>query len=649
MLGRAQRYEFLVEGLDDTAVLWCSPDGQLEFINPYGRRVLGLNSGTTQRITDWHALVHPSQHEAVQELLVAAQRGVERFDIDLRLAHLELRTHRWFRCRARWQAPEADEPGSRGHWVAALSDISDRKQTEHLLRLTSEQLKQAVRSSPVSLFHQDINLRYTWVENPQYDWTLWELLGRRDVDLLESPEELRVLMGAKNEVLTTGEPLRREFTVTRGTNVRHFDTSLSPLRDVEGAVCGISGVSYDITDRRRAEAALRETDRTRNEFVAILAHELRNPIGPIRNMLALLGASSDDKTMRERAVTLIDRQVRHMVRLIDDLLDLTRLNTARLQIRKRPLDLNVALRNMAHVAELVMQERDIDFELDLTSQPLMVDADSARLAQVFGNLTHNARKFTPGRGRVRISSALEGTQAVVRVEDTGIGIAPEYLERVFEMFGQVPDAQATEPGGLGLGLYLARRITELHGGSIEATSRGVGQGCVFTVRLPLIGQEAASDTRPATGKTPSRSRRILVVDDNIDAADSLTLLLQTWGHEVRCAYDGQAGLDAACDMKPDLVLLDLAMPRIDGFELARRLRAQPGGYAVGLIAMSGLGREVDRQRGQDAGLDAHLVKPVDPRHLRQVIDAWEGRTTAQGGALDAAPALADSAAQAQRL
>jgi len=392
-------------------------------------------------------------------------------------------------------------------------------------------------------------------------------------------------------------------------------------RDDAGQPFRMSGAVIDVTQRRVAEESLKDADRRKDEFLATLAHELRNPLAPIRNCLHILGMTTDPKEA-ENARLMMERQLSQMVGLIDDLLDLARISQGKIALRKERVDLGRLVGDAVGSLRPAIEQSGHALLLALPAAPLHVEADVTRLSQVFDNLLTNAAKYTERGGTITVTVAAEGTTGVVTVKDTGIGIPAAMLPQIFDMFTQVDRATDRSQGGLGIGLWLVRRLVDLHGGTVEARSEGAGRGSAFTVRLPLVsaGVPAASTAAPgnASGATGPR-RRILVVDDNRDSAHSLSLLLELLGNETRVAHDGLEALDVAAAYQPDVVLLDIGMPRLNGYDTARQLRAQPWGPAAVLIALTGWGQEHDRVRSRAAGFDHHLVKPVDPDNLRQLL------------------------------
>jgi signal transduction histidine kinase len=375
-------------------------------------------------------------------------------------------------------------------------------------------------------------------------------------------------------------------------------------------------------ERLRLINQLREADRRKDDFLALLAHELRNPLAPIRNSLQVLRLRGPDEPEVLWGQAVIERQVVHLTRLIDDLLDISRITRDKLELRKQWVGLAEVLQGALESSRPLIEQQGHRLEVRLPEEPVYLHGDLIRLAQVFMNLLTNAAKYTRPGGHIRLLAERRGDRLTVRIKDTGIGIPADKLPHLFEMFFQVDRTLEQAQGGLGIGLALVRRLVELHGGSVEARSDGPGQGSEFLVHLPIPAGpvEAAPPPEPG-GKGTARllGRRILVVDDNQDAADSLALLLQLTGNEVHTAHDGLEAVEAALRFRPDVVLLDLGMPKLNGYDACRRIRAQPGGKDMWLVALTGWGQEEDRRRSHEAGFNGHLVKPVDPAALEKLL------------------------------
>jgi PAS domain S-box-containing protein len=376
---------------------------------------------------------------------------------------------------------------------------------------------------------------------------------------------------------------------------------------------------------RLANALLWETDRKKDEFLATLAHELRNPLAPMRNVVEVLGLKSELDQQTRWAVDMIQRQLSHMTHLVDDLMEVSRITQGKLELRKQALSLADILRNAIEASRTIIDMSSHELIVALPDETVVLSADPTRLTQVFQNLLNNAAKYTPAGGRIWLSAERQGSDAVVVVRDSGIGIPQEKLASVFNMFSQLAPALERSQGGLGIGLALVRGLIELHAGSVTAHSDGPGCGSEFAVRLPLgapgeLPQEIAQCDVPVR----AQKRRILVVDDNEDAATSLSILLELQGHDVFIASDGLSALRVAGEMNPEIVLLDIGLPGLDGYEVARRIRTEPWGAQMMLIAITGWGQQQDKQIAVDAGFDFHLTKPVEHAQLVRLIARTEG-------------------------
>jgi len=399
-----------------------------------------------------------------------------------------------------------------------------------------------------------------------------------------------------------------------------IEDSGAPILDRDGDTLGVVLVFRDATRERAAERALHEADRRKDEFLATLAHELRNPLAPIRQAARVAQAPAATESQVQWAHGVIERQVQNMARLLDDLLDVSRITRGTLEIRKEPIELGSVIDAAIEIARPVVESRSHKLTVDYPPHALLL-ADPLRLAQVIANLLTNAAKYTPPHGEIRITGRCEAGELIVQVSDTGVGISAEMLPRVFEMFVQVKSVLDRSDGGLGIGLALARGLMELHGGSLEAQSTGLGNGSTFTLRLPLEQSTAMRSAEIANAATAVTvpARRVLIADDNVDSAESLAMLLRLQGHDVEVVHDGAEALRRLEEFRPRFALLDIGMPKINGYEVARRIRAQPWGSSLSLIALTGWGQEQDRREALEAGFDHHLVKPVDTELLLQKL------------------------------
>ncbi len=375
---------------------------------------------------------------------------------------------------------------------------------------------------------------------------------------------------------------------------------------------------FDVSDRRRAEQALREADRRKDEFLGMLSHELRNPLAPIRNALYILDHADPEGQQAQRAKEVAKRQILHLTRLVDDLLDVTRIARGKIRLHFEDLDLTELVRRTADDHRALMRERGLELEVDAPSSGIVVHGDATRLAQVLGNLLHNAAKFTPSGGRVTLTARAADDQAVVHVRDTGAGIEADLLQRVFEPFVQAQQTLARSEGGLGLGLALVQGLVALHGGTVQVASDGPGRGTDFAITFPLASPSVEDTPAQAEALARSGPRHVLVVDDNRDAAETLAQIVEILGHRVDVALDGAEALARIDADPPDTVLCDIGLPGMDGYELARRIRIRHGD-AIRLIAVSGYAQPEDLALAVEAGFDGHLAKPVDPDRIEDLL------------------------------
>ena len=372
-------------------------------------------------------------------------------------------------------------------------------------------------------------------------------------------------------------------------------------------------------DAIEAKEALAESDRRKDEFLATLAHELRNPLAPIRNSVQIMRLAGVDGDLAEQARETIERQVTHLVRLVDDLLDVSRISRDKFELRKEPVALAVVIQSAVETSRPLLEASGQEFTVTLPPKPVWLNADLTRLAQAVSNLLNNAAKYTPASGAIRLVAERRGGQAVVRVRDTGIGIPPDLHAHIFEMFGQVDTSHERTQGGLGIGLTLVKSLVEMHEGTVEVHSDGAGRGSEFVLRLPVAAAGTEGEDAGEGHDHAGAARRILIVDDNRDSADSLALLLVHAGHETQTAYDGHSGMEAARALRPHVILLDIGMPQLNGYEVARRIRREPWGGDVVLVALTGWGQVEDRAKSREAGFDAHFVKPVEHRVLAKFL------------------------------
>lgn len=412
-----------------------------------------------------------------------------------------------------------------------------------------------------------------------------------------------------------------EFRFTDGSSSWAYGNAV-PLFDARNQVRGALGAFVDVTTLKKAQESLREADRRKDEFLATLAHELRNPLAPMRNAAAILRLKEPGDPETRWARDVIDRQVTHMVRLVDDLLDLSRINVGKFALTRAPVEIEEIVRAAVEASQPVISEHKHELVVEMPPYSARVNGDSTRLAQAICNLLNNGAKYTEPGGRIVCRVESQNGMAIITVRDNGIGIPPEMLSQIFAMFVQVDRSRVNARGGLGIGLTLVKLVVEMHGGDVVARSEGFGTGSTFVVRLPLIDETSATESlgsTPADAREAAPARRVLVVDDNRDAADSLEVMLRIAGNEVRTAYDGAEAVRVAREFQPSVVLMDLGMPRMNGYDAARAIRRACPKTPPALIAVTGWGHQEDRERSKDAGFDHHLVKPISADHLNGLL------------------------------
>ncbi len=670
-----QRFRQLADAMPQ--IVWTArPDGSIDYLNRRWSEFTGLPRNTTNDA--WGPLLHPDDAPAAHERWAACIQSGAPFEMELRLLD---RRQQNYRCHLTRIVSVPNGDGGVARWFGTSTDIHEQKLAEESSRFLAE-------ASAELAAVVDYESTLQKVANPAVpyfaDWSA--------VDLADDDGNLRRLAVAHQDavkialvqelmrayppdpqspvgafaVLRSGEPeivseITDELLVQEAKDERHLSLIRSlglksyicvPLV-VAGKSLGIltfataeSGRKYSETDlalavdlaQRAAVAientqlyqALRETDRRKDEFLAMLAHELRNPLAPIRNALQILKMPGVDEGMVERSREMMERQVQHLVRLVDDLMDVSRVMRGKIELRKELVELATIVARAVETAHPLLDAQGHDLSVRMSSESLLLDADPVRLVQVIGNLLTNAAKYTESKGHIWLTADRDGDTAVLRVRDNGIGIAPQMLPRVFELFVQVDHTSTKAQGGLGIGLTLVRSLVEMHNGTVQAHSDGLGKGCEFVVRLPLVVQPHDLEDGSKVGlqdgylARPS-GKRLLVVDDNQDAADSLAMLLRVHGHEVQVAYSGMAALEKTRTYTPDVVFMDIGMPGMDGYETARLIRQQPGQENVVLAALTGWGQQEDRRRTAEAGFNHHLVKPPEPVALESVLSSIPNR------------------------
>jgi len=530
-------------------------------------------------------------------------------------------------------------------YIGSCVDIDDRKKIEVALALSESRFRRLADANLIGVGFGDGQGNVTYVNDE-----MLRMMGRSREDFEAgrvnwrqaiAPEYMETYRRTTEKLLKEGSVVGYEKAFMHPDGERTYFLGAAAL--LESGSNAHVRIALDLTKLKRSEherellvAQLRQADQRKDEFLAVLAHELRNPLAPIRNSLEVVKRSPADGDLLRPTIETMERQLNHMVRLIDDLFDVSRITHNRLELRRATCDLQSIIAQALQTIRPLADARRHTIEVRSPDELIVLDADAVRLTQVFINLLDNACKYTDPGGRVRLTAERDGQQVVVTVEDNGLGVSADMLPSIFDMFTRADHSLEREQGGLGLGLTLVKRMVELHGGTVSANSAGKGQGSRFTVRLPALSTDAAvvvHDPTPVT--VPSGPYRILVVDDNRDASETLATLLRLTGHETRTAFDGKEAIAAAAQFRPDVVLLDIGLPRTNGYDVARHLRTQSWGRDAKLIALTGWGQDEDRRKSQEAGFDAHIVKPVDHAYLIQLLASLASKQQpvhARGGA-----------------
>ena len=628
-----RRFTFLAEAMPQK-IFTASASGEVVYFNALWMEFTGLTSDQIKG-WGWTQFIHPDDvEENVRRWRHSIATG-EPFEFQHRFRRAD-GTYRWHLSRA---FPMREPDGSVSMWVGSNTDIHAVKQADDALRASEERFRVLFDSGPVAIFSCD---REAVLQ--AYNRRAAELWGREvkcgdggarhcgslrlyHADGRPLPHEESPII----EVLRTGVIVQdAEVFIERPDGSRiAVSVTFAPLKNEKGDVTGAITAFHDISARRLLEDSLvaraeelARADRSKDEFLAMLAHELRNPLAPLRNAAEILQAADATDDERREAQRILARQIENMTRLVEDLLDISRITEGKIDLRRQPVALAEVLTAAANVARSGIATRRQELGIALPAEPIFLNADATRLEQVFGNLLANACKYSDPGCHISLSAERaapvghEPPTVIVRVRDDGIGIAPELLPRIFDLFVQATHAISRSHGGLGIGLTLVQRLVKLHGGTVEARSEGLGKGSEFIVRLPIL---AAPPTAPASPAPAAREapRRMLIVDDNEDSTRSMAILQRRRGHETRTAFTGPDAVAAAVEFLPEVVLLDIGLPGMDGYEVARRLRAMPALAGIFLVAMSGYGSDEDRAQAKLAGFDEHLVKPVNHDLLRE--------------------------------
>jgi PAS domain S-box-containing protein len=615
---------------------WDASSGQLT-ASPEIGRIYGLDVTHLRSFDEFNARVHPDDLAKVEAASDAAIHNHQPFDTEFRIL-LPSGEIRWI--AARGQA-YYDENGHAVRMVADNLDITERKQAEEALREREQRLRLALDAtgggswtwhSLTNRVDWDDRFRklygFTPQEPPSFEAWLTRVHEKDRQSVLALVDEIQ-------QTKATGG-WDKTFCIVRPDGTESWIQSLGRAsHDVTGQLTRLTGLELDVTDRKRAEDELRQADRRKNEFLAVLAHELRNPLAALSLGLQLARRKSEAEPTLKPNLDMMDRQLTQLVRLVDDLLDVGRISTGKIRLKLQPLTLSHVLANSMEETRPAVESRHHDVLVQIQPGEHRVRGDSARLTQVIANLIENAAKYTEVGGQIRLSLSYEGGSEVVRVEDNGVGIPAGELTRVFDLFSQVRIHQGKSAEGLGIGLAIVRALVELHGGTIDAASAGLGHGSTFTVRLPAL-EEATSPSGPEVLpagrlKASQPHRRVLIVDDNEDALAAVAEFLELEGHQTWIAHDGLQAIEIAKTTELDVILMDIGMPGLDGIETAKRIRALPGCERLRIAALTGWGQVSDRARTREAGLDWHLVKPINTTFLSELIAKLEPMRDDQSG------------------
>jgi PAS domain S-box-containing protein len=619
-----ERHRVLVNATSD--VVYRMSAGWEEMYPLDGRHLVASN---TEPIRDWmERNLPPTERPRVRAVIDRAVRDKQPFDLEHRVLRTD-GTIGWTLSRA---VPILDAAGKIVEWFGTARDVTDQKRAEEeLARVTAESERRRrlyetiLSATPDFVYVFSLDHRVLYANDALI--AMWGrghdgAIGKTFLEIGYEPWHAEMHDREIDQVRATGQPVRGEVPFAGAYGRRIYDYIFVPVLGADGEVEAVAGTTRDVTERKGMEDALRGADRKKDDFIALLAHELRNPLAPIRNGLQVIRLS-DERAVRDRAQRMMDRQIAHMVRMIDDLLDVSRITRNKMELRRARVALADVVGTAVDTARPAIEEAAHNLTIDLPILPVYLDADLTRLSQVLSNLLTNSAKYTERGGKILLTAASRSGWVEVTVRDTGIGIPAEALPTIFDMFSQVDRSVERATGGLGIGLALVKGLVEMHGGAVEARSGGQGMGSEFTLTLPVL-TGAAEPAGSETTTPPSAPRRILVVDDNRDGAESLAMMLQLLGSEVAVAFDGLDAIAQAEQFRPEIVLMDVGMPKLDGLEATRRIRARPWGSGIRVVALTGWGQDADRERSREAGCDGHLVKPVNLPDLQQLLGELRG-------------------------
>ena len=621
-----ERFRSLVDAT--TSIVWTTNEaGEFMTPQPSWSQYTGQTWDELKGF-GWANALHPEDQEHIRLRWEEASRQRSLYQSKGRLWHAPSQSYRYFEVKG---VPIYNTDGSLREWVGMCVDVEDRK------RLEADQKKLIWLADNTTDFIGMCDLEgvpfyanLAALRKVGLDST--EEVGQMNIitDLIFPEDQDRIANEFFPSVLEKGNGrIEVRFRHQKTGEAVWMLFSVTTLTDAEGRPTGFATISQDITERRQMENNLRqlaadlsEADRRKDEFLATLAHELRNPLAPIRNGLEVMKVADPNSETVERVQAMMERQIVHMVRLVDDLLDMSRISRGKIDLHRERVELSSIIDQAIETSCPLIDLAGHELTVTQPPQPIYINADLVRLAQVVSNLLTNASKYSEPGGQIWLTVELQGSDVIVSVKDTGIGISPDMLPHIFDLFTQADGASVRSQGGLGIGLTLVKQLVEMHGGSVRALSRGPDQGSKFVVRLPiLIEQPGLARSEQTDSELPPSEtrRRILIVDDNEDAAWSLELLFQSYGDETQRASDGLAAITAAAAFQPDIVLLDIGLPKLNGYEVARQIREQSWGKDMLLVALTGWGQQEDRRKSSEAGFDAHMVKPIEHTALTQLL------------------------------
>ena len=608
-----RRYRALVEDAP-VAVAHNTMDGRFEYVNRAFCDLVGYSLDELRAKT-WQEITHPDDVGADLSFghRVLAQQ-LPNYTLQKRYVRKD-GSAVWVELFGNFVF---DDRGRPVQGVAVAIDITARRQADAALRESEERFRDLANNIDQFAWTCDRLGHATWYNDRWYQYTGTTLEQSRDEGWkpLQHPDHLSRVTAGIERAMAAGEPWEDTFPL-RGKDgqYRWFLSRAIPIRDESGQVVRWFGTNTDVTAHRELQEALQDTDRRKDEFLAMLAHELRNPVAPIGNVAEVLSRVLAGDQEKKALADIIRRQAMHLSRLLDDLLDVARVTQGRIELRQAVMPLSGCIHQALETAQPLIREREHRLTVSETFEPLHVNADRVRLAQAIGNVIINAARYTPPGGDIHIRTFSDNNVAAIEISDSGIGITPEFLPKVFDLFAQSDRPLDRPQGGLGIGLAVCKMLVEMHGGTVTANSAGPGSGSIFTIRLPLA--DAAPDPAAKAHASSAPSRRVLVVDDNQDSADSLAMLLELEGHDVRAVYSAMDALEQVDVFAPDIVLLDIGLPGMNGYDVAQRINAMPN--PPRLVAVSGYAQREDKERSAAAGFSAHLVKPVDIAALKRVL------------------------------